>query len=180
MKDFPFNKEKAINSMLHICNTLGGMWDKYSLLKILYFAEQKHLAKYGRPITGDNMIAMEYGPVPSISYNEIKYSKVNPEYFEIVDNIIISKCKANLEFLSKTDLDCLNDSIDENKVLSFGALKDKSHDSAYDWTIVNIGVNQTIPYLEIAKAAGASIEMIEFIQENLESFNLNFDEQLAW
>lgn len=84
MIDFPFNREKAINAMLHICNSLGGTWDKYSLLKILYFAEQKHLAKYGRPITGDNIVAMEYGPVPSISYDEVKYSKVNPHFFQLL------------------------------------------------------------------------------------------------
>lgn len=180
MFDFPFNKEKAINSMLHICNSLGGTWDKYSLLKILYFAEQKHLVKYARTITGDNMIAMEYGPVPSISYNEIKYSKVNPEYFEIEDNIVIAKSSANLEYLSNSDLECLNESISENKNLSFGALKDKSHDSAYDWTVDNLGVNQTIPYIEIAKAAGATSEMISYIQNNLESFNFDFNEQLAW
>ncbi len=64
MIDFPFNREKSICSMLYICNMLGGEWDKYSLLKILYFAEQKHLVKYGRPITGDNIIAMDFGPVP--------------------------------------------------------------------------------------------------------------------
>ncbi|SDC86512.1 Panacea domain-containing protein [Niabella drilacis] len=176
MTDFPFNKEKAIASMLHICNSLGGVWDKYSLLKILYFAEQKHLARYARPITGDNIIAMEYGPVPSISYDEIKYSKVNPQYFSIEDNVVVAKSKANTDVLSDSDLECLDESIAENKHLSFGDLKKKSHDAAYNWTVQNFGENQTIPYTEIAKAAGASENMIAFIKSTSENFNFSFDE----
>ncbi|AHF15384.1 hypothetical protein NIASO_09900 [Niabella soli DSM 19437] len=178
--DFPFNREKAINAMLHICNSLGGTWDKYSLLKILYFAEQKHLAKYGRPITGDNIVAMEYGPVPSISYDEVKYSKVNPHFFSITDNIVTAKSIADLDLLSASDLECLNESIEENKHLSFGDLKAKSHDKAYNWTIQNLGENQTIPYIEIAKAIGATNEMIEFIRLTSENFNFTFNEKHDW
>ena len=164
MIDFNFDKEKAVASMLYICHSLGGSWDKYSLLKILYFAEQKHLATYGRPITGDNIIAMGYGPVPSISYDEVKYSKVNPEYFEIQDNVVIAKSEPNMGCLSESDIECLTDSINENKHLDFGRLKVKSHDAAYNWTIEKIGLNSTIPYLEIAKAAGANNDMLDYIK----------------
>ena len=37
----------------------------HKLCKILYFADQRHLSLYGRSITGDTYIAMQYGPVPS-------------------------------------------------------------------------------------------------------------------
>ena len=164
MTDFKFDKEKAITSMLYICHSLGGNWDKYSLLKILYFAEQKHLAIYGRPITGDNMIAMPYGPVPSISYDEVKYSKANPEYFDIQDNVVIAIAAPNLDCLSESDIECLNESIEENKDLGFSMLRNKSHDSAYEWTINNIGQNSTIPYTKIAEAAGAENGMLDYMK----------------
>ena len=181
MIDFPFNREKAICSMLYICNTLGGEWDKYSLLKILYFAEQNHLSKYGRPITGDNIIAMDFGPVPSISYNEIKYSKINPEFFEITqENIVKAKQRADKELLSETDIECLDEAIEENKHLSFGDLKTKSHDAAYNWTLEHLGKNSTIPYLKIAKAKGATKEMLAYIKLISETYNFSFDEQFNW
>ncbi len=178
MIDFTFNKEKSICSMLYICNALGGEWDKYSLLKILYFAEQKHLVKYGRPITGDNIIAMDFGPVPSISYDEIKYSKVNPNFFEITqENIVKAKQQPDKDLLSESDISCLVEAIEENRHLSLGDLKIKSHDAAYNWTLEHRGKNSIIPYLEIAKAKGATSQMLDYIKTTSETLNFSFDEQ---
>ena len=42
--------------------------------------------------------------------------------------------KPNLDYLSESDLECLNISIDDNINLSFRKLKDKSHDKAYKST----------------------------------------------
>ena len=63
---FEFDKEKAINSMLYICQELGGSYDMYAVLKMLYFAEKKHISTYGRPITGDTIQALPHGTVPLI------------------------------------------------------------------------------------------------------------------
>lgn len=164
-----YDSDKAVASMLHICNSLGGVWDKYSLLKILYFAEKLHISEYGRPITGDNIDALPYGPVPSYSYNTIKASVINPEFFEVDDNAVKAIAKANLDCLSDSDIECLDISIKDNQYLNFTALKNKSHDTAYDWTVQNIGLNSTIPYEQIALAAGASSEMVEYIKSNSEN-----------
>lgn len=37
----------------------------HKLFKILWFADLLHLKQYGRSVTGDTYIAMNYGPVPS-------------------------------------------------------------------------------------------------------------------
>ncbi|MGI8481090.1 MAG: Panacea domain-containing protein [Chthoniobacterales bacterium] len=34
-------------------------------LKLVYFADRYHLRKYGRPVVGDEYVAMNYGPVAS-------------------------------------------------------------------------------------------------------------------
>jgi uncharacterized phage-associated protein len=162
--NFVFDEAKAISSMLYICNTLGGSWDKYSLLKILYFAEQRHLVTYGRPITGDSIVALKYGPVPSNSYNVIDASKVNSEYFELQDTVVIPKAIMNLDCLSESDIECLNFSIEENKHLDFGRLKNKSHDSAYNYTVTQFGINAKISFLDIAKSAGADEHMLDYIK----------------
>ena len=60
-----FNYDKAINSLLYALQKLGGRTDMHKLCKILYFADQRHLSQYGRSITGDTYIAMQFGPVPS-------------------------------------------------------------------------------------------------------------------
>ena len=44
----------------------------HELFKILYFAEKKHIAKYGSPILGDRFVAMKYGPVPSFIFDFLK------------------------------------------------------------------------------------------------------------
>lgn len=58
-----FNYDKAVNSILFSLTRLGGVTDMHKLYKILYFADQRHLSLYGRSITGDVYIAMQFGPV---------------------------------------------------------------------------------------------------------------------
>ena len=49
---FDIDKSKAINSILFVLNELGDKKsDAHKVFKILYFADQKHLVTYGRPIT---------------------------------------------------------------------------------------------------------------------------------
>ena len=43
--------------------------DKLDVLKLIYLADRYHLRKFGRLITGDNYIAMQLGPVPSVAKN---------------------------------------------------------------------------------------------------------------
>ena len=60
-----FQYNAAVNAILYALAVLDKKMDMHKLCKILYFADQKHLSLYGRSITGDTYIAMEYGPVPS-------------------------------------------------------------------------------------------------------------------
>lgn len=42
------------------------------LVKLIYFADKRHLHLYGRTITGDRYFGMENGPVPSDTYDALK------------------------------------------------------------------------------------------------------------
>ncbi len=169
MADFQLNKAKCVTALLFICNRLGGEWDKYSLLKILYFAEEKHLLKYGRSITGDSIIAMKHGPVPSYCLDKVKSSPQNEKYFIIdEDDVVKAQQPPNLDYLSKSDINCLEESIAENSHLNFGELKKKSHNEAYNKTVEKKGLNSTISYIEIAKGLGASRELIHYIGERID------------
>jgi len=57
---FSFNKDKSIHSVFFILNEIEEGCDIHKVCKILYFADQKHLVKWGRPITGDHYIKMNF------------------------------------------------------------------------------------------------------------------------
>lgn len=63
-----FDANKSLQAVLYVVNRLKRR-DFHKIFKVLYFADRTHLIKYGRPITGDTYIAMEYGPVPSMIYD---------------------------------------------------------------------------------------------------------------
>lgn len=154
--------------------------DILRLFKILYFADKEHYARFGRRIITDTFCAMENGPVPTKLYDAIKISQgkrdrnSDPSLFVISDSIkvcgekgldyfIMSLETPNMDELSKSDILCLDKSIEENIGLSFTRLSKKSHDLAWDNGKANLG--KYIQPIMMAKAAGASDEMLAYLQE---------------
>lgn len=45
---------------------------QFEVLKTLFLADRAHLNRYGRPITFDQYVAMQDGPVPSLAYDVLK------------------------------------------------------------------------------------------------------------
>ena len=66
-----YDKERLVEIVLYVLNKTGEL-DYYTLLKTIYFAELKHLAKWGQRITADDVCAMPYGPVLSHLLDAIK------------------------------------------------------------------------------------------------------------
>lgn len=162
-------KEKSVTALLYICQALGGSWDKYSLLKILYFAEEKHLVKYARPITGENMIAMPHGPVPSYAYDSVKRSPLNERYFTIEEgNVVTAQQPPNLDYLSMSDISCIDESISENSQLGFKQLKNKSHNAAYNKAVQKKGLYSIIPFVDIAEGSNANPAILNCIAERID------------
>ncbi len=56
-----YNKERLVEIVLYVLNKTGEL-DYYTLLKTIYFAELKLLAKWGQRITADDVCAMPYCP----------------------------------------------------------------------------------------------------------------------
>jgi uncharacterized phage-associated protein len=167
MISYQFDKNKAINALLFISRKIAdqkGRADKYAILKILYFAEKKHLVEYGRLITDDRFAALKFGPVPSNSYDLLDY---NREYFEPVDNkSVIPLSDPNIKKLSRSDIKCLGLAIEENKALGFTELKNKSHDKAYHNAFDNS--LQWMSIEDIAEQEGADKDLLGYIKEHYE------------
>jgi uncharacterized phage-associated protein len=165
--NFKLNSEKAINSLLFVVNSLEKA-DAHKVYKILYFADQKHLTRYGRPIIGDTYLKMEYGPVPSYIRNVVDGNIDGQREVVAKYNRYLTKAikEVDLDCLSETDIECLKDSIEENQGLSFKKLTNKSHDSAWEestWNIENIS---------IAKAMKASNDTLKYIKHQMVNENL--------
>ena len=173
------NKEKielSLHSLLYILNQFDGFVDFHKIFKIMYFADQKHLATYGSSISNENYIAMNNGPVPSIAYDIFKalkgqglskhYQETFIKYLELKDKYKIkARVKADVDFFSQSEINCFDNSIKENKDKTFSFLTEKSHDKAW----IDSNRNAEIDTLNIAEAGGAKKEMIEYIQDCFEN-----------
>lgn len=60
-----FDYKKATQGLNFIAIQSGGEINKMKAIKLIYFADRYHLRKYGRPITNDEYVAMNYGPINS-------------------------------------------------------------------------------------------------------------------
>ena len=174
-----YDSKKLTELVLFILGKTGGV-DFYHAFKILYFAEMKHLAKWGSGIVPDEFCALKYGPVPTQLYDAVK-ELIHPrmilseELSEVIQfagedapNVLLPKREANLKYLSKSEIEALEQSIEENESLTFGQLMRKSHDEA--WEEANRRTNGTnvISPVSMARVLNADDAMLEYIEEQMQ------------
>ena len=141
-----FNPLKAINSVLYVVNKLKKS-DMHKISKILYFADMMHLSEFGRSITGDTYIAMDYGPVPSAIYDIFKslrgdgtspYKEMAASVISIKNRFIVNALQeADLKYLSKSDTKVIDDIIIKFGNHSWADIVEKSHQYAWSNTQLN-------------------------------------------
>lgn len=177
MKEGKVDISRILAPALYILNKTGNKLNKQKLFKILYFADKDHIAKYGRTFSGEPYIAMANGPVPSRLYDYIKIVEGKNKFpipQDFIDEVnahlgvedpywVLSLSNVNMDFLSRSAIKSLDDSIEKYKNKSFSELSDLSHDNA--WKAAS--QNTEISVIEIARDAGANEEMISYIKETL-------------
>lgn len=130
-----YKREKLIQTMLYVLNKTGGL-DCYHLFEILYFADLKSLSEFGNSITFDRFIIMEHRPVPSMLYDlingtskdiELSLLFYNSVKFDILNTngLLLSNKDTDLDYLSQSEINYLNESIKENAKLTFFELDNK-------------------------------------------------------
>ena len=171
-----FDKDASVNAILYILSAFGGQADMHKVYKTLYFADQEHLSKYGRSITGDTYIAMQYGPVPSMIYDITKAVK-GDSYFSQSDNatelkelfhfanrfIICAAADYDPDSLSDSDKECLDNAIAKCCDKSFTELTEMSHGLAYN----NTRPDREISVKDILCEAGDTEEYANYISQKL-------------
>lgn len=164
------DSDKIKATILYVLTNIREGVDFLKLFKIIYFANQRHLACYGRSIVDDQFVAMQNGPVLTDAYNKLRndgfdFIERNPEG----GYMIFAKESPDMDELSVSDVECLDISIKENRDLTFSELSKKSHDAAWlsAWDSRKGKNSVPMDLLKIARAGGANDRMIEYIKEDL-------------
>ena len=135
---FKVSYSKAIESIVWLANQNPDI-DIYHIIKVIFFADKDHLNKYGRPIHGDTYIHMDNGPVPSAIRDIVTQNVfLSPNHLEeIQDSLEIKSRKEyyktsakrppNLDYFSKSDIECLGSSLKKHGHLSFDDLYKLTH-----------------------------------------------------
>ncbi len=159
--------KKTIETIVYISQKTN---DLFHIGKILFFADKFHLENYGRLITGDHYRAMPNGPVPSGAYDIIKYvrgdGKVqingNPEKaFKVEGKTkIIPIREPHLEYLSESDIECLDKAINLYAYMSLKKLRDIVHK---EQSYKNTKLNGNISLNSIIQSLSNSDEVFEYL-----------------
>lgn len=174
-----YNSKKLIELVLYILGKTGGV-DFYHVFKILYFAEMKHLSKWGGGIVPDEFCALKYGPVPTQLYDAVKEldrprTTLSEELSDVIHfagedapNVLLPNRLANLKFISRSEIEALDQSIDENESLTFGQLMEKSHDEAWEEANRRVNGSNVISPISMARVLNADDAMLEYIEEQMQ------------
>ncbi len=159
------NITKALQVLLYVTREVP---DMYNALKVIYFADKQHLQEYGRFIYGDYYVALQYGPVPSLAYDIVKQVRGDgscvvqgaEEYLSLDGNDIIAHRDPDLDLLSESDAECLDEAIERYGDMSFPQLRDISHgDDAFQ----SADQNGFMSLVTIAESLPNSDELLEYL-----------------
>jgi len=139
------NRQKILEVLLfllHEAAEKGARPTQYELVKSVFIADYEHMNKYGRPITYDNHVAMEHGPVPSFTYDVLKPGfnwpvvfglPVAPWKCELLPNrksieYFEPSRKPNIRLLSESDRVSLSSALDQVLKMGFRGVRDWTHE----------------------------------------------------
>src|SRR6266436_6535370 len=72
---FKFNERKALQAAGRLIVQSGGEMNYMALIKLLYLIDRESLLRFGRPVTGDKVVAMKQGPVLSAIFDRVSQKK---------------------------------------------------------------------------------------------------------
>lgn len=183
---FQFNVPKCFEVLFFIIQSFGGSVSTRRLFQIVYLVEQRHLARYGLPVTGDIFIAGKETPLP---FNLLSiYLGMNGRglyrhfaapfarmFSFSEDGTITAHQRYDDECISRSEAECLFHVIHMHKKLSPDELTEKSCDQAW-MQAQGLGF---LSLAEMAEAGGAGEDMLYYLSENLKDELLITDESQA-
>ncbi|MCQ2607733.1 MAG: SocA family protein [Bacteroidales bacterium] len=178
----PLEQVNKIESVvLYVLQNFPNGVDYIKLFKIIYFAQKEYLVNYGKILCPDTFKARTFGPVPALSDKVIKLVELEEDInsypdlknfynsISVQDQMVFALQKPDMDYLSKKECEYLNKWYNYCKDKdSKNELSPESHDKAYDKAFARYKKDPqlgTLTNMEIAKAGGATKEMIAYIRE---------------
>ncbi len=169
-----FKKERAIELATWLLQWGGGVMDVMKLLKLIYITERRALSRYGWPITFDSFASLDFGPVPSKTYDFIKGVNTDPgdqclwnEWISPRDgNRVRLLQPPQLRHLSEAQLKLAQEVFEEFGDERTFALSELTH-AFPEWTDPE-GSSLPISYKELLSKLGKTQEEIQAILDELD------------
>ena len=179
--DWEIRHIKAI--LLYILNNMpSDLHDVYYIVKTAFYAQKKHIVKWGIPMFRDDIVALPFGPVPSLVYDILHVSRGQREAYKYCDDRALDIISMSIDFkneyysanqspdmdcLSQSNVECLDEAIAEVSHMNFGEIMSKTHGAEWARAYRNAS-NHKMDYVNIAKEGGASEEILDYLSQSLE------------
>ena len=177
------NKIKAV--VEYILQKMGVAVDYIHLFKVMYFAQEEHLAVYGVPMMYDTFVARKHGPVPSLTYKVLRVAEgkavdVTDELHGFASDLSLSVndghqvvtlaegVQCDMDELSRSNVRILDKWIERCKDIESFDLSELSHDKAWQKAVrqtERTGEDTKISLYDMAAAGGASKDMLSVVKE---------------
>ncbi|MEQ9663676.1 MAG: Panacea domain-containing protein [Parasphingopyxis sp.] len=156
-----FNARKVAQIVAFFAREQGGTINVLKLTKLVYLADRRNMEKYDFPITGDNLVSMDHGPVNSITYDCVNGMQgERPDWEEFVTDragyqvgLVTAVEDANLDELSEAELETLNEIWAEFGNMTQYQVRDWTHDHCPEWEDPK-GSSAQIPFSRVFKYLG--------------------------
>lgn len=177
------NKIKAV--VEYILQQMGVAVDYIYLFKVMYFAQEEHLAVYGAPMMYDTFVARKHGPVPSLTYKVLRVAEgkmvdVTGDLNSFASDLSLSESdghqvvtlaegvQCDMDELSRSNVRILDKWIERCKDIESFDLSELSHDKAWKKAVRQTeltGEDTKISLYDMAAAGGASKDMLSVVKE---------------
>lgn len=180
---FRFSAKKAAQAANQLLRFSGGQRNYMELVKLLYLADRKEIVLLQHQITGDQLVALPYGPVLTRILSLIRWGPISPEdapWFEAISPPIGYDVKALGDYgddeLSGAECKILEEVFGEHGRKDWKELSRLTHELP-EWTDPGDGRIPISPE-QILKFEGKSSEEIARLREQLSAFE-HLDRELS-
>jgi hypothetical protein len=162
---FQFDQKKAIEAILYLSSKVSNP-DLYDICKLLYIVDKASLEKYGRFVFGETYSALPEGATPSKAYSLLDRARAKTiDGVRVEKNRVIPERDPDLEYLSKSDIECLEQVIRDFGEASFADRAREAHDDAYYKAWNRRGKSRSIrmPIETIAELFADSEDLVDYL-----------------
>jgi uncharacterized phage-associated protein len=170
---FTFDERKAVQAAALLITRSGGEMNYLALMKLLYLVDREALLRFGKPITGDRVVAMPKGLVLSRVLDLVSHKKQNapqskwhkfiPRPLPYIYTVRFSGTPET-SALSEAEVGVIDDIFAKFRKMDEWRLVHHHHKELPEWKDPK-GSSVPVPYEDILRAGGVSRKAIAAIAE---------------